>query len=851
MTSKKSRRWPVVLLVVVVLLGAALAIAVRSLDGFLLEKARAAAQEYSVQLERPIQIGDLSVRLFPFVGADVTGIAVGPAAGEAVPPAQVERVSVRVKLWPLMTSMGKKIDIRSVEIASPALNVVRGKDGKTNLERLMERLEASKEKEPPPSEKPSGETPEVRVERAELTSGKIVLTDESVSPPKALTISDIGLEASGFEVGRPLEVLLTAAVQNPKPNVRVELKTKPVPASMKPMPERIRLKVEPLDMRPLMAFVPGDSKMTGGTFEADWTAELGAAVPGGEGPTSLSGVVKATGMRFAEAASDLNALLETQVKGDFQQGQLSVDKLLVEVGPARIEGGGKVSDFNGENPRFEGLALESKNLDLAQLAERFPPLRPVAAKVAGPIHLSIRGSGSQESQAISLDADFKDVKLQVPNQISKAAGAPMRLSAQLRGKGAQEKGLGFSIRGDLSGADLRPGGTWAKAPGQKLSLDAEGAATLGGAGKSGTTTVKLSKLNVQMMQDAIAGAGQLTSAGDKTSFDFKLNSDRLNVDELMLPDPPQKSDKEGKGKTPSKPKEASSLRGVSGKVVADIGTLKAKGVVLSRAHIEGRLQDEVFTLDKFTANAYGGTLALSGTEVKLTPERPFDVKVSARNVDLGEALARGGKKVLAGRFNGDVTMSGLTHSPMGLVPSLTGDLDGKLFDARFLSKDVLGSLTQLLGKALPQSTAQRLTGGTDLGKELDIGLSIQKGMAKLKAPLNIKQPDASLSVDGGIKLTGDLALNGMANLSPELISRLTGGKAKVTQALPLKFELKGPASNPQIGGVDVKGATQGLVKQAVEEKKEQVEKAAEKELQRAGDKAGDKAKQKLRSLFGK
>jgi AsmA protein len=96
------------------------------------------------------------------------------------------------------------------------------------------------------------------------------------------------------------------------------------------------------------------------------------------------------------------------------------------------------------------------------------------SQLSGPIGLAVRGSGTQAAQALELRLDFTLVKVAIPETTAKAAGAPMTVTAHIKGAAASGGAVRFDARIDLQGADLRPGGSIDKAPGQRLDLALDG-----------------------------------------------------------------------------------------------------------------------------------------------------------------------------------------------------------------------------------------------------------------------------------------------------------------------------------------------------------------------------------------
>jgi len=94
-------------------------------------------------------------------------------------------------------------------------------------------------------------------------------------------------------------------------------------------------------------------------------------------------------------------------------------------------------------------------------------------KLVGPIGLTVRGSGTQSAQVLELRLDFTPVRIDVPQQMTKAAGAPMTLVAHAKGAAASGGPVRFDAKLDLAGADLRPGESLDKKPGDRLDLSVE------------------------------------------------------------------------------------------------------------------------------------------------------------------------------------------------------------------------------------------------------------------------------------------------------------------------------------------------------------------------------------------
>jgi AsmA protein len=892
----KKKRWPYVLGGIVLFLVVVVAVALWRLDAFLLQRARTEAARYSQLLGRPVEIGDISTKLVPTLGVKVEDVAVGAAEGEQVPLAELKRVDVSVALWPALTSRGQDIQVKNAEVNGLTVNVVRLPDGTTNVSRLQEKLaqQQPKEEQPPAKEKPV-DLSAVRVDRAALTDATIRLIDRSGgAQARELAISDLDIEVKDLRAGKPLEVALNAAVLAQQQNLHVTVKTAPLPASLTPVPERVVLKAEPIDLSPLGPFLGPDVGLQAGKVQADWTADLGAAVPGGNGPTNLKGGLRAEGLRFAgaEGGKALDVVLDTDVTGDMKTGDLTLQKLLMELGPARLTGKGQVKGLLTETPTVQDFELVGQNLDPAVLAEYYPPLRKqLANQVVGPIGLVVKGGGTQQAQALTAEVDLTPVRLRIPEQLSKEAGTPMRLTARLTGAAASGGALRFDAKADLAGVDMRPGLLLDKRPGQTFTLDTAGTYQP----ESGKTPMKvdLSRLNVALLDSTLAGTASVAMAGQgakqTTAFSLSLKSPRLNADELLMTDE-EIAAATGGAPVEEGPEDPKRFNGMRGDMLFEIGALRMNEMDLSNMVAELKMVDDLITVERFTTGIYGGTVSAGGSSVRLGPEpaqRPFELKAEVRGMDVAQAMSkRVPKKVLDGKFDGQMNLTGVGYEMESLKQRLGGAIQGNLLGGMFSGMDIPAAVSGPLVKALP-FVGKVLTdeGVTQLAEQLPFGVTIKNGVAQLSKPITWTRPDVAMSFDGGIGLDGTLDLAGTVNLGPPLVQRMTLGKAVPTEPLPVAVKLTGKAWSPQVTGLDVKPAVTAIAKMAAataatellgdkgkavgkvitggadaakeaaraeaEKRQREAEERARQEAEAARKRAEEEAKKRLKGLFGK
>ena len=871
---RPQRRWPKIVgatVLVLVLLVVGLFFA---LDRILLSQARKQADALSGQLGRPVEIGGIATKLWGGLGVRVTDVTVGAGEGEPLPLVELRRAEVEADLFRAIRTGGKEVHVREAVIEGLRVNVVKLPDGTTNVERVTERLaraEAEKPAEPAPapSEKPALRL--LRVDRAAVENARIAFLDRTVPGAKELYVDDLDVEVKDLETGKPLELVVRAAVLAQQQNLELRVKAAPLPASLEPVPEEVVLKVQPIVLDPLAAFLPAEVGLRGGSFQADLSADLGAAVPGGAGPLRVRGGFRATRLAFAgqQGGKALDVALDADVEADVAAGDLRIGKLELTAGPAALVGKGRATGLRGDAPKFEGLEIVGRGLDLQALAAYYPPLvkQMGGVVVAGPVGLVIRGSGGEATQSAEARFDLTPVRLFVPDQLAKAAGAPMTLV--VRADAAQGGGrVRFDAVLDLAGADLRPGGTLAKKPGDPLALRAAGTYREA----SGGQEVRLETIDLTLLRSRLTGKAKVDLAGTgakaTTRFEAELRGDRLDLDELLLPTPKG----EAKPAPEEEPLDPAAFAGLSGVADLRLGLLRMRKIDARNVVVRVRVKGDEVTLEQARLEAFGGALSAAGTHLAIArPDAPFEVALDLKGVAGEEVLKLlGDRKVLGGTLDAAVKLGGKGWRLGLLTESVTGAVDGLLRGGAFYGNDLVASIAAPLAAKLPFAASRPPErGATPLGKELPFGVRISNGLAALSKPLRAETGQGELALEGGVKLDGTLEMPATFSLSPELVAKITGGRAKPKAPIPVAFRLAGPAGKPRVESLALDAAAQALavaaaagalgrvvgaegasVGEVAEKKKAEAEAQAREEAERQKKRLEEEAKKKLKGFFG-
>ena len=136
------------------------------------EKVRAIIERNAASaLMMPVRIGAVSISFWNFPSMNITGIAVGPARPGEPPLAAVQSIRVRVGLLPLLRG---QVDISSLNVDHPVVNVITRADGGTNL--------PSTKKPPEGVQTPSSAGPRIPVpitlRSFRISNGSVTLIDE-------------------------------------------------------------------------------------------------------------------------------------------------------------------------------------------------------------------------------------------------------------------------------------------------------------------------------------------------------------------------------------------------------------------------------------------------------------------------------------------------------------------------------------------------------------------------------------------------------------------------------------------------------------------------------------------------
>lgn len=331
----------------------------------------------SAALGRDVTVEQAKLRIIPHARVALDGTTVAGRPGEP-PLVKVEAFEVGLRLWPLLTSLGKDVQVSEIRLVRPIVNLVRAKDGTWNYEGLGGEAQA---KAPPETKASSGSSPSVVVGHASISGGEVHYLDALAGANAAVAVSKIDFSADDVGLSHPLAAKISAAVVNPEQNFQLDLHASTLPASLAALgpgqyPELTgQLALRGLDLARLRAFLPASvtNLMTGGRVDA--SAKL--ATEGGKYHVDGQGKLSQVRLRGepAQGGFDVHAVVDPATGA----GTAALDKIALE-GPGVNLGGRVTADLKPPRVRF---AIAGPLLDLGQVMGLLPPQQQ--AKPEGPL----------------------------------------------------------------------------------------------------------------------------------------------------------------------------------------------------------------------------------------------------------------------------------------------------------------------------------------------------------------------------------------------------------------------------------------------------------------------------------
>src|SRR5271155_2060466 len=354
-------------------------------------------------LGRPVGIGDISVSIISG-GVTVSEVSIGDDPGFSKSPfLTAKSVSVGVEMLPLIFS--RKLEVRSLTVKDPEVNLIHAANGTWNYSSLGGNSSTAKrapKNSTTPASGEGGAGGSLSVGKISIENGKIIVSGAG-SSAKPSIYQDVNLEASDLSGSSQFPFKLTATGPG-NAAIKVEGKAGPMdPADASLTPLNATVVVEHLDLA-TTGFVDASSGIGG---VVDFKGDLSS-----DGKQMNSkGTVKANKLKLsatgAPSAVPVNIeyattyALQSQ-SGNLNQGDIHIGNALARLNgayntaaePAKVDmklngQGMPVGDLEGFLPAVGGVVPSGSKLQGGSLTMNLTLNGPVDKLViAGPVNLS-------------------------------------------------------------------------------------------------------------------------------------------------------------------------------------------------------------------------------------------------------------------------------------------------------------------------------------------------------------------------------------------------------------------------------------------------------------------------------
>lgn len=408
------------------------------------EQVQALKPSIEEALGRKVEVGAIRTGFFPTLGATVESISVA-GKGEGDPPLlSAGPTSIDISIWKAILTFGRTLEVKEIALRGPRVHLERDPEGRLSIDDLLEAKGDGGEDDSPPASLPAGfRVGEVRIEQA-----AIELVDRTVSPAVTAVIDRIDLRVRDIARERPIDVKLALAALAKEQNVFLSFVAGPLPSlppeGLPPLRD-LRFQAKEVDLAALAPYLGDAGKQI---RSARLSAELALPRFAPSSPLEVDGSLTLAGARL-EGGTPFDLVVRTRSRLDPEAGDLSIDDLLVDLGGMKLLAKGKASSLHSV-PRFEGMEVRSEGLDLGKALAFLPSAAaslPEGSRLAGPLAILARASGTVEEQRVHLSVDLGEADLLLPGILAKPAGTPLSLQgdASLAKDGATIEGIRFRL----------------------------------------------------------------------------------------------------------------------------------------------------------------------------------------------------------------------------------------------------------------------------------------------------------------------------------------------------------------------------------------------------------------------
>jgi AsmA protein len=376
--------------------------------------------ELKKQVGRDVQLGQMSLGLLPPT-LKVQNMVIGddPKYGSGTTFAQTAELDVRLKLIPLLQ---KDIQIESLRMVRPQVELIRGTDGTWNFSTM------GAQNQPKPEQGAAPAKP-IQLDRFEIADGSVAITDQQRHKPRQ-EYKNIDLLLKNYAPDKPLEVSVSAHLPGAgKQVVKFDGRGGPVTdATLVSTPFEATLQLDQVGLSGLLQYL--NSKALEG-MDASLGGSLKFKNDGGK--VSANGTLRLENVVLHGKALGYPIELDYNASNDLKTELLSVSNTQIKVGSAPFVINGTVNSAN--TPAVADLKLNAEGASIADLVK-------LASALGAELSPGLQPSGK-------LNAD-----LTAHGLLSGPAVAGTLVASQLKVSGVEANSLQIKLNMAPPGADV-------------------------------------------------------------------------------------------------------------------------------------------------------------------------------------------------------------------------------------------------------------------------------------------------------------------------------------------------------------------------------------------------------------
>jgi len=750
--------------------------------------------ELQKQLNRPVQLGQMSLGVFP-IRVQVANVNIGddPAFHSNAPFAQVSELDVSVKLLPLLA---KKVEVDSVNLKRPQIELIRNAQGVWNFSTLGNTAGGSAQ-----GAKPEG-AGEFSLGKLEITDGLVAMTDYQKHQSRAV-YDHIDFTLKDFAANKPFDLEVAAHLPG-KGSQTMSLNGTAGPlnsADPAGTPFKGTVKLDHVALSGAQKFL--NSNALAGT-DAVITGSTDLNNSGGTASASGSLKLEDVVMHGVQVGYPISA--DFDVADNLKDDVIQIKKCALKLGSTPLAISGTLNTH--PTPAVVDVNVSASNASI-QEAARLAAAAGVAfspdATISGELTANVHAQGATSNLAFNGNVNAHNLQMsgkEIPQPVRVPAIELTMTPQQITSNNftATSGGTSLSVQMTLTqytsvspnvDATLKTSGkvdellNIAKAYGVSGTQGTSGSGTVtldvhatgpiknteamrfSGSGALQNASLKTPTLkqplnvrsaNVQFTQNSAnitnlaASLGSTNASGNlsMTNFQapnlkFALTIDKLNVTELeqITGNAPQQKPQKAPQKraalgtlvpsaeaAPAKPAQPGMLQSATGNGTITVGTIQYKQTVLTNVRSNVALNRGVIQLNPLTSQLYGGQE--NGTVTVDTRPNPMTYAVNAK---------------LSG-----VDANGLLSSMSSMKNTLYGTM-GANTNITFATPDS-GDIAQTLNGTMTLTLANGKLMKLDLPGELSkIG---KFGGVTPKGYTAISQMNGTFNIRNGVADTNDM-----------------------------------------------------------------------------------------------